>query len=113
MSLDYLNNYVRRTPVIAFEEDGNIEEKLVPEEASPFFQISRFKVNSKIHIPRSKGFHCITVTQGSGMLHGSFGHIPIKRGKSVFVPMCLPSYDLISDGEGTLEALYFFPPEIS
>ena len=113
MSLDYLNNYVRRTPVIAHEENGNIEEKLVPEEASPFFQISRFKVNSKIHIPRSKGFHCITVTKGSGMLHGSFGHIPIKRGKSVFVPVCLPSYDLISDGEGMLEALYFFPPEIS
>lgn len=112
MSLDYLNNYVRRTPVIARKEDGNVEERLLPKEAAPYFQLSRYKVSSRMHIPRSKGFHCITVTKGSGMLHGSFGHTPVKRGTSVFVPACLPGYELVSDGDGILEAIYFFPPEV-
>jgi mannose-6-phosphate isomerase len=112
MSLDYLNNYVKRTPVIARKDNGNVEEKLLPDEAKPFFQLSRYKVTTKMSIPRNKGFHGITVINGSGMLHGSFGHVPIKRGKSVFVPACLPGYDLVSDGEGTLEVVYFFPPEL-
>ncbi|MEK7397199.1 MAG: hypothetical protein AAB116_09705 [Candidatus Poribacteria bacterium] len=113
MNLDYLNNYVRRTPVIARERNGNVEEQLLPSEAKPYFQLSRYKLTSRMKVSRSKGFHCLTVTQGSGMLHGSFGHVPIKRGKSVFVPACLPGYDLVSDGEGVLEVLYFFPPELS
>jgi len=112
MSLDYLNNYVQRTPIIARKENGNIEEKLLPEEAKPYFQLSRYKISTNMHITRSKGFHCMTFTKGSGMLHGSFGHVPIKRGKSIFVPACMPGYDLVSDGEGTLEAIYFFPPEV-
>jgi len=113
MSLDYLNDYVRRTPEIARKVDGNVEEKLVPEEAKPYFQISRYKVSTRINVPRSKGFHGITVTKGSGMLHGSFGHVPVKRGKSIFVPACIPGYELVSDGDGILEAIYFFPPEVS
>ncbi|MGQ9609266.1 MAG: class I mannose-6-phosphate isomerase [bacterium] len=113
MSLDYLNNYVRRTPIIARKEGNNIEEKLVPEEASPYFQISRYKIATSMDIPKAKSFHCITVTKGSGMLHGSFGHVPIKRGKSLFVPACINRYDLVNDGDTILEALYFFPPEVS
>mgnify|MGYP001047579708 CR=1 FL=1 len=113
MSLDYLNNYVRRTPVIARREDGNVEEKLLPDEARPYFQLSRYKISSKMKIPRSRGFHCMTATKGNGLLRGSFGEVPIKRGKSVFVPACLPGYELVSDGQGILEVVYFFPPEVS
>lgn len=112
MSPEYLNNYVLRKPMIARQEDGNVEEKLLPEEAKPYFQLSRYKISTRMQIPRSKGFHCITVTKGSGMLHGSFGHVPVKRGKSVFVPACMPSYELVSDGDEVLEAVYFFPPEV-
>ena len=112
MSLDYLNNYVRRTPEIAREENGNVEEKLVPDEAKPFFNIARFKVSSKMAIPEAQGFYCIITTGGNGLLRGSFGDVPIKRGKSLFIPACLSGYELVNEGSGTLEVVYCYPPAL-
>ena len=112
MSLDYLNNYVLRTPEIARKENGNVEEQLVPKEARPFFNLKRFKVSSKMAIPGDQGFHCIITTQGSGKLSGDFGDVPIKRGQSLFIPTCLSGYDLVNEGSGTLEVVYCYPPEV-
>jgi len=112
MSLDYLNGYVLRIPEIARKENGNVEEQLVPEEARPFFNVKRFRVSSKIAVPGDQGFHCIITTQGSGALSGGFGDVPIKRGQSLFIPTCLPGYDLVNKGSGTLEVVYCYPPEV-
>jgi len=112
MSLDYLNNYVRRTPQIVREENGNVEEKLVPNEARPYFDIARFRVSSKMAIPGDQGFYCIVTTGGNGLLRGSFGDVPIKRGKSLFIPACVSGYELVNEGPGTLEAVYCYPPAV-
>jgi mannose-6-phosphate isomerase class I len=112
MSLDYLNNYIHRTPEIVREENGNVEEKLVPDEAKQFFNLARFKVSSKMSIPGDQGFYCLINTKGSGIVRGSFGDVPIKRGKSLFIPACLPGYELVNDGDEVLEALFCYPPEV-
>ena len=112
MSPDYLNNYVRRTPEIVREENGNIEEKLVPDEAGPYFDLARFRVSSKMTIPGDQGFYCIVTTGGSGLLRGRFGGVPIKRGKSLFIPACLSGYELVNEGTGLLEAVYCYPPAL-
>lgn len=112
MSMDYLNNYVRRTPEIAREENGNVEEKLLPDEARPYFWVSRVRVSSKMTIPGGQGFYCIVTTGGNGLLRGSFGDVPIKRGKSLFIPTCLSGYELVNEGPGKLEAVYCYPSEV-
>ena len=112
MSLDYLNNYVCRTPEIVRKENGNVEERLVPEEAKPYFQLSRFRVSSKMSISGDQGFYCVVTTGGSGLLRGSFGDVPIKRGKSLFIHASLPGYELINEGPGQLEVVHCYPPEI-
>ena len=112
MSLDYLNDYVRRTPEIARKENGNVEEQLVPDEARPFFNLERFKVSSKMAIPGDQGFYCVVTTQGSGLLRGNFGDVPIKRGKSLFIPACLGGYELVNGGSGVLEVVFCYPPEL-
>jgi mannose-6-phosphate isomerase class I len=63
-------------------------------------------------VPGDQGFHCITTTQGSGALSGDFGDVPIKRGQSLFIPTCLPGYELVNKGSGTLEVVYCYPPEV-
>jgi mannose-6-phosphate isomerase len=112
MSMDYLNGYVCRTPEIARKEKSNVEEQLVPEEAKAFFNVKRFRVSSKIAVPGGQGFHCITATRGSGALSGDFGDVPFKRGQGLFIPTCLPGYELVNTGAGTLEVVYCYPPEL-
>lgn len=112
MDPEYLNGYVRRTPEITRKENGNIEENLVPEEAKPYFDLKRYHVSSKISVPASKGFHCVIATQGNGLMSGSFGEVPIKRGQSLFVPACLADYELVNKGSEELEVVYCYPPEI-
>lgn len=112
MSLDYLNNYVRRTPEIARKENSNVEEKLLPEEARPYFWLSRFRVSSKIDIPDYQGFYCIVTTQGSGMLRGNFGEVSIKRGKSIFIHASLTGYELVNKGSEMLETVFCYPPVV-
>ncbi|MBD3180696.1 hypothetical protein GF312_00285 [Candidatus Poribacteria bacterium] len=113
MDPDYLNNYIKRTPIIARKENSNVQEKLVPEEAKPFFNLNRYKVSSKMEVPGTEGFYCMVTTQGEGMVKGSFDEVPIKRGKSLFIPACLSSdYELVNTGSGILEVVYCYPPEI-
>ncbi len=113
MSPDYLNNYVRRTPEIVRKQDDSVEEGLLPEEARPYFWLSRFKVSSKMSIPGDQGFYCIVTTGGEGLLRGSFGDVPIKRGKSLFIPTCLSEgYELVNQGSGRLEVVYCYPPAL-
>jgi len=112
MSLDYLNNYVCRTPEIVRKENDSVEEQLVPEEAKPYFNLKRFRVSSKMSVPDGQGFHCMITTQGSGLMRGSFGDVPIRRGKSLFVPISLPGYELVNEGSGKLEVVYCYPPEV-
>ncbi len=112
MPEDYLNNYVRRTPKVIREQDGSVEEALVPEEAKNFFWISRFIVGNEIDIPQDRGFHCLVPTQGEGVIRGPFGDIPICRSKNVFIPNHLPGYKLVNTGEGKLEVLSCYPPKL-
>jgi mannose-6-phosphate isomerase len=112
MTMDYLNNYVRRTPEIARKENGNVEEKLLPDEAKPYFWLSRYKVETKMAVPGGQNFYCAVTTEGSGMVRGKFGEIPIKRGKSLFVPIGLDGYELVNTGSGKLEVVFNYPPKI-
>ncbi len=112
MSLDYLNNYVRRTPKIAREENGNVEEQLVPDEAKQFFNVKRFKVSSKMEIPDYQGFYCLITTGGSGIVRGSFGDAPIKRGTSLFIHRSVAGYELVNEGDGKLEVVCCYPPQV-
>jgi len=112
MDLSYLNDYVRRTPQIEREEDGNIEEQLVPVEAKPFFNVKRYKVSTKMEIPAEKGFYCVITTGGEGLVRGSFGELPIKRGKSLFITAAQGGYELVNTGSGNLEVVYCYPPEL-
>lgn len=112
MPLDYLNNYVRRVPERLREEAGGYEEALVPEEAKPFFFVTRLKVSDRLTMPDASSFYCAVTLQGEGMLKGDFGEIPIRRGKSVFIPAVLPGYEVISTGDTELEIVCSYPPAL-
>lgn len=113
MPLDYLNNYVRRTPELLREENGSREDKLVPDEARQYFWLTRLTVNKKISMPGDRGFYCAITTQGEGKLVGAFGEKPIKRGKSVFIPTSLPAYEFVNTGDKPLEVVCCYPPVIA
>lgn len=112
MTLDYLNNYVKRNPEIVREENGSVEEKLLPDEAKPYFWLSRYKVASKMWVPGGQSFYCAVTTEGNGIMRGKFGEVPIKRGKSLFVPAGMDGYDLINTGSGKLEVVFNYPPKV-
>ena len=112
MPLEYLNNYVKRKPVVLRQEDGSVEEALVPEEAKKYFWVSRLIVEKEISMPDGLGFHCLVPTQGSGLIKGPFGEMEISKSKSVFVPQCLPGYKIINQGNEKLEVVCCFPPKL-
>jgi len=112
MPKDYLENYVRRTPEIVRKENGSKQEHLVPDEAKEFFDLMRLKIDKKLNMPETESFYCAICTQGEGKIVGNFGEMPIKRGKSVFIPTSLPSFDFVSTGDKTLEVICCYPPLI-
>jgi mannose-6-phosphate isomerase len=112
MPLDYLNDYVRRTPEVVRRENGSVEEKLVPDEAKQYFDVKRFIVRGQISLPGGQGFYCVSGISGQGKLSGKFGDCPIAKGKFYFIPACLPGFKLVSEGSEPLEALCFYPPAV-
>ena len=113
MPLDYLNEYVRRTPEVVREENGSVEEKLVPDEAKQFFDVKRMIVKGQLSMPDDLGFYCVAGISGQGRIDGPFGQCPLARGKFYFIPACLPGYRFVSEGDEPLEVLCFFPPATS
>jgi len=113
MPLDYLNGYVRRPPEVIREEDGSVEEKLVPDEAKQYFDVKRLIVKGRISMPGDRGFHCLSGISGKGKVTGAFGDCPIAKGIFYFIPACLGGYTLVSDGDEPLEAMCFYPPAIA
>ncbi|MFP4057446.1 MAG: class I mannose-6-phosphate isomerase [Candidatus Brocadiia bacterium] len=110
MPRDYLENYVRRSPQIARQEDGSVEEKLVPDEARQYFDVKRMIVNGQLSMPGDQGFYCVCGISGEGKLAGPFGEVPVSRGTFYFIPACLPGYRLVSEGEEALEVVCCYPP---
>ena len=113
MPLDYLNGYVRRSPEVIREENGSVEEKLVPDEAKQYFDVKRLIVKGQLPMADDLGFHCIAGISGKGKLSGPFGECPIAKGKFYFIPACLPGYTVASDGDQPLEAMCFYPPALA
>jgi mannose-6-phosphate isomerase len=113
MPLDYLNNYVKRTPELLRAENGSREDVLVPKEAKKYFWLTRLTVMNKLSMPSGRGFYCAITTQGEGKLVGPFGEKPIKRGQSVFIPASLPAYEFVNTGDKPLEVVCCYPPEIT
>lgn len=113
MDEDYLLNYIKRTPELLREQDGAKEEALVPEEAKKFFFTTRVTVppGRRMEMPGDRGFYCAVTTKGEGLIKGSFGEFPIRRGKSVFITASLPGFDLVNTGGTDLEVICCFPPE--
>jgi mannose-6-phosphate isomerase len=112
MPRPYLDDYVRRRPVVRRREDGSFEEDVLPEEARPFFWITKVTVapGGKIEGARGRGFHCLTGFKGQGELRGGFGARPFGRGKSYFIARSLPGYTIASTGSEPLEVYCTFPP---
>jgi len=110
MPLDYLNDYVRRTPEVIRDEDGSVEQKLVPDEAKQYFDVKRLIVKSQLSMSGDLGFYCLAGVSGQGVVDGPFGKLPIAKGKFYFIPACLPGFRLVSEGSEPLEAMCFYPP---
>jgi mannose-6-phosphate isomerase len=113
MPLDYLNDYVLRTPEVVRSEDGSVEEKLVPDEAKQYFDCKRMIVQGQLSMAGGQGFYCACGISGRGKLEGAFGEAPIQKGKFYFIPACLPGYRLVSEGDEPLEVMCFFPPAVA
>lgn len=113
MPKEYLENYVKRTPETIREDNGNKEDHLVPDDAREFFDLMRLTIKTKISMPDNRGFYCAICTQGEGIIVGSFGEKPIRRGKSVFIPTSLPSFDFVNTGDELLEIICCYPPVVS
>jgi len=114
MPLDYLNDYVRRTPEVVRSENGSVEEKLVPDEAKQYFDVKRMIVKGRLSMPGDQGFYCVAGISGVGKLDGPFGEAPLQRGKFYFMPACVSSpYRFVSEGDEPLEVLCFFPPAVA
>ena len=112
LELDELNGYIKRTPVKIREEGDSREERLLPDQATPYFQASRLIVDSKLEMPVGRGFHCLVTLRGKGQLRGLFDDVPIERGKSVFIPASLSSYDIVNEGDAPMELVCCIPPVV-
>ena len=86
------------------------EDRIVPEEALKFFGCSRLTVNSTLSMPAGKGFYALVTLGGEGVLRGDFEDVPLKRGKSVFIPRCLSSYVIVSTSDTPMEIICCYPP---
>ena len=49
---------------------------------------------------------------GEGVLRGDFEDVPLKRGKSIFIPRCLSSYGIVSTGNTPMEIVCCYPPSL-
>ena len=112
MELDYLNGYIRRTPETIRAENGSREDRLVPDEATPFFQASRLTIGSRLSMPAGNSFYCLVTLQGEGKLTGSFQDAPLTRSQSVFIPTCLSDYEIVNTGDTPMEIICCNPPAI-
>jgi mannose-6-phosphate isomerase len=112
MPQDYLENYVKRTPVEIRRENGSVEYDLVPEEAAKYFWLRRVVVQGKISMPADRGFYCVIGVNGEGELRGPWGAKKIRRGRSYFIPLCLPAYEIASTGQKPLEVMCCYPPKV-
>jgi len=112
MPREYLDEYCRRRYVTARRSDGAREEEVLPEEARRFFWFTRVRLDpgSTIDLPDQEGFHALIGNGGSGELRGAFGSRPITRGRSYFVPHCLPGFEVVNTGNEVLEVYRCFPP---
>lgn len=108
----YLNEYVRRTPKVARKENGSVEYSLVPPEAKKYFWIQRAEVKDRLSMPNDRGFYCIIGVNGEGVLEGPWGKKKIRRGKSYFIPVSLPAYDIVQTGKKPLEVVTCYPPVV-
>jgi len=108
----YLNDYVMRTPKQARKSNGSVEYDLVPKEARKYFWLQRQVVQGTLPMPGDRGFYCIIGVGGQGELRGPWGARKIKRGKSYFIPVSLPGYDLVSKGSEPLEVVTCYPPVV-
>ena len=113
MGLDYLNGYIKRTPETIREQDNSREDRLVPNEASSFFQVSRLTVGSKLGMSGNLPFHCLVTLQGKGQISGPFKDAPIRRGKSVFIPTGLGDYEIINTEDTPMEVICCYPPAVN
>ena len=115
MPLDYLNDYVRRTPEVIRSENGSVVQKLVPDEAKQYFNVQRVIVQGQIDLPGDRGFYCLAGVSGRGKIAGPFGdaELPLAQGKFYFIPACLPGFNLVSEGDQPLETLCFYPPALA
>jgi len=112
MPKDYLRNYVMRTPQPIRRDDGNVEYDLVPEEARKYFWLRRVIVQGKLAIPNDRGFYCVIGIGGEGQLQGPWGAKKIRRGKSYFIPVTLPAYEIVNVGKKPLEVVCCYPPAV-
>ncbi len=114
MPLDYLTNYVMRTPEVAREEPGGKEYDLVPPEAHQYFNVQRVIVDGEFSMPGNRGFYClIPVGDGEGKLVGDWGETPIRRSRHMFIPAGLGDYKIVNTGGGPLEVICCYPPKLS
>ncbi|MCX8038750.1 MAG: class I mannose-6-phosphate isomerase [Candidatus Sumerlaeia bacterium] len=112
MPKDYLENYVMRKPVVYREEAGGVEYDLVPEEARKYFWLRRVIVKDTLAMPNDRGFYCVIGINGEGELRGPWGAKKIRRGRSYFIPRCLPAYDIVNVGKKPLEVVCCYPPAV-
>jgi mannose-6-phosphate isomerase class I len=81
--------------------------------ASVFFQASRLTINSKLSMSTDRGFYCLVALQGEGKLVGkNFDYIPIRRGKSAFIPTTLDDYEIVNSGQSPMEVICCYPPTV-
>jgi len=112
MPKDYLDNYVMRTPVAIRREDGSVEYDLVPDEARKYFWLRRIIVEKKISMPNDRGFYCVIGIGGEGTLSGPWGAKKIRRGRSYFITVSLPAYEIVNVGKQPLEVICCYPPAV-
>ena len=113
MALDYLNNYVKRTPVVVRTEGKAKEYRLVPEEAKKYFMVYRIVVppGEMLTMPADRGFYCTVTTGGEGKLVGPFPEVCTRRGVSYFIPTSLSKYAFVCTGKEPLVVVCCYPPK--
>ena len=78
-----------------------------------FFQASRLTINSKLSMSTDRGFYCLVALQGEGKLVGeNFDDIPIRLGKSAFIPTTLDDYEIVNSGQSPMEVICCYPPTV-
>jgi mannose-6-phosphate isomerase len=113
MPLNYLNNYVKRTPVVARAKGQAKEYRLVPEEAKKYFMVYRLVVppGEMMTMPAGRGFYCAVTTGGEGKLVGPFPEVSTRRGVSYFIPTTLPKYAFVCTSKKPLVVICCHPPK--